>query len=953
MRFLANGDFNFPFEWTIYWAKHFYIWSFQSGTPNPDGLIRLPGRVLNFLVFGLFGNVGVSYFYLLSSLAVAFVAFYFFAKNFLGVRQRSVLILGALFFALNPIFLGNLAKVGLVLAAAMLPLCLLAIKAAFEKRRMRYFLLFFACLNISFLHPYTFTVNVGVSAAYFLYLAWRQRQFVFANVHKFIMIAVAGVLLNLYFALPLMSMGTVSKDVISDNVVPTAQDYTALVNVSNTGDLFTGLSLSKNIFLDFDFYNSSYRSIYFLGVFAFYVLLIAIYVSVEKRLKQEEKRRLALFLGAFLVLIALATTTFMNLDVLIKFLIGMPGGWAFRSPLKWQLYIPLVLFGVLVALLARVTDRVRMAAFQAGLIVIFVMMNAYVTVDVVKKIMTPRSFENFGALMQTDLDNKTLLFVNNGECMDFLRAHPRVTTELGQVFVSKEVQVKRVLSDSIDGVNLGSYDYVLGCKPEVRLTSMLKQQYQFEPKQAYAQNTFQLYANKQPSPPVYAADKVFSLPEPVGRVADKYQFAAQELGTPLRFVPGENSGVPTTGLHDVFETIQTKNIEKGEIRSSIATREGGKQQLFARDNGDGTPLFYRLEGSQITLSSHATGGMQALTPGLGLDLPERPGFDIKLLDPAFDGKNLIRNSSLEQGLWRSKVSDCYAFDKQPDIAMKLSKEHSDGRQALQLEAKRHIACSGPDKRAVKPKEHYAISFDYQSLGKKRFAGYHVIFDDPKHTFIQERLPEHGDGWHDFSREVEVPEGATHLKIMLYAYPEGGDSPAATMTRYDNLRLFKVPALQDRFYLVSGNEQKLQRPSQLTYTIVDPTKKAVTVKGAGHPFFLATSETYSPLWRLGIDKGSAFSAMKPLPGAKQVRLNGTMNAWYVDPAGACKQAEAGCVKQADGTYDLTLAMTFTPQRSFYVGAVISGLTFIACVIYFIYSHQRDHASGSRKGGGRWS
>lgn len=950
MRFLANGDFNFPFEWAIYWAKHFYIWSFQTGTPNPDGLIRLPGRTLNFLVFGLFGNVGVSYFYILSSLAVAFVAFYFFAKNFLGVRQRSVLWLGALFFALNPIFLGNLAKVGLVLAAAMLPLCLLAIKAAFDKRRLRYLLLFFVCLNISFLHPYTFTVNLAVAVAYFLYLAWQQRQYVLANVHKFIMIAAAGVLLNLYFVLPLMSMGTVSKDVISDNVVPTAQDYTALVNVSNTGDLFTGLSLSKNIFLDFDFYNSSYRSIYFLGVFAFYVLLIALYVSVEKRLKRQEKQRLALFFAAFLALIALATTTFMNLDVLIKFLIGMPGGWAFRSPLKWQLYIPLVLFGVLVVLLARLTDRVRLAAFQAGLIVIFVMMNAYVTADVFKKILTPRTLENFAGLMKTDLDQKTLLFVNNGECMDYLRAHPRVTTELGQVFVSKQVQVKRVLSDSMGGINLGSYDYVLGCKPEARLAEALKDQYQFVPQQSYAQNTFKLFANQRASQPVYATDKVFSVAEPTARIADKYQFASQALDADLRFIPANKQGTPATGLRDVFETIQTENIKKGEVSANLASWGSDQQQLFARAT---TPLFYRLEGSQITLSERASAGMQTLAAGAAIDLPERPGFDIKLLDSAADGKNLIRNSSLEDGLWQSKVSDCYAYDNQPDIAMKLAKEGPDGRQALQLEARRHIACSGPPKRAVKPGEHYAFSFDYQSLGKKRFAGYHVMFDDPKHTFLQERLPGSGDSWQTFSREVKVPEGASHLKIMLYAYPEGGESTSATITRYDNLKLFKVPALQDRFYLVSKATETLQTPRQLTYKIIDPTKKAVHIKGAERPFYLVTTDTYSPLWRLSLDKGQGpFSQTPPMPGAKQVRLNNTMNAWYIDPAKACQGANQACTKQADGTYDLKTVIAFTPQRSFYIGALVSGFTFVACIIYFIYGHRRDSLRENRKGGGRW-
>ena len=181
----------------LYWIKHFYIWSFQSGTPNPDGRIRLPGRIFNFIVFGASGNVGVSYFYLVSSLAVAFLAFYFFARNVLHIKKTSILLIGSLFFACNPIFLGNLAKVGLVLAAAMLPLCILAIHAAFERKRFRYFLPLILCLNLSFLHPYTFTVNALIGGIYFACMAWKHRLFVVDNLHKFALVAIVGILLNL------------------------------------------------------------------------------------------------------------------------------------------------------------------------------------------------------------------------------------------------------------------------------------------------------------------------------------------------------------------------------------------------------------------------------------------------------------------------------------------------------------------------------------------------------------------------------------------------------------------------------------------------------------------------------------------------------------------------------------------------------------------------------------
>src|SRR6185369_2931948 len=134
-----------------------------------------------------------------------------------------------------------------------------------------------------------------------------------------------------------------------------------LVNVLNTGDIFTGLSLSKNVVKDYNFYDGAYGSIYFLGAFAFYALLIVLYLRVERRMDLPDRRRAALLLGCFLALVVLATVTFLHIDVLIRILINTPGGWAFRSPLKWQLYLPFALFGLFVLFMKYITTKSRRA----------------------------------------------------------------------------------------------------------------------------------------------------------------------------------------------------------------------------------------------------------------------------------------------------------------------------------------------------------------------------------------------------------------------------------------------------------------------------------------------------------------------------------------------------------------------------------------------------------------
>jgi hypothetical protein len=935
MQFLSNGDFNFPFDWITYWIKHFYIWSFQSGTPNPDGLIRLPGRVFNFLVFGIFGHIGASYFYIFSSLAIAFVAFYYFARDFLHIKTKSVRIISALFFALNPIFLGNVAKIGLVLAAALLPFCFLAIQAAFQKRQFRYFLLWIICINISFLHPYTFTVNLGVSLLYLGFMAWKHKAFVIDNIFKFVGVGIVAVLLNLYFVLPMASMGSVSKDMISTNITPTPVDYTALVGISNTGNFFTGFSLSKNVFVDFNFYNAAYQNVYFFGVFLFYGILLGLFLYVERELKPSDRRRLGILFGAFLVLIALAATTVMHIDTLIKFLISMPGGWAFRSPLKWQLYIPLALFGILAILLSKLGKGKRLAAVQSGLLLTFVLMNAYMFTDLYHKILVPRNLDNFANLEKMNLNQKTVLLINNGECMDYMRENPKVTTELNQVFTSKNTQLKHVIVDNVDSVNLGSYDYILSCKDS---TNKQLATYGFTQIDTYANNTFRLFKNRIAAPEVYTPQAVFGIQD-AQNVGDKYNFIVGDVKTLFNFVETSRANYPTTGLQDIFENLKPADIQKGKIQATINGGNSGRK-LFVRDK---TPLFYRVDDSGVTVSTTGKAGMQRLAAGSPIDLPADKDLQFTYDNPGFDYKNLIKNPSFEDGLWQKKVTDCYDFDRNPDIGMKLNEQKaSDGKQSLELDARQHIACTGPGRIKVKPGEHYLLSFDYQSLDGK-YAGFYASFDDPLHTTDITRMQKDGTSWQSYSKELTVPKDAQYLNVMLYAYPHSyGET--TSVVHYDNVNLVKIPAAQNSFYTITPAKTAIKQPKKFSYTDINPTKRSIHIEGAAGPFYVATLESHNSLWKLELAKPGAknwwpFTNRVAVGKDGHMQLNNTMNGWYVDPQKLCQEQKESCQKNSDGSYDMELVMEFMPQRWFYLGAIISTITFALCTVYYMRSRKR--------------
>ena len=944
MEFLSQGDYNFPFTWPLYWAKHVYMWSYQSGTPNPDGFIRLPARALNFIVFILFGHMAVSYFYALSSLVIAGIAFYIFGKLFLKVNSRSILLLGTCFFALNPLFLGNLAKVGLVFSASMLPLCFVVVQRGFEKRQFRYFVMYLVFLNLSLMHPYTFIVNLAASGLYFCWLAWRNRAYVLRNLHKFALVGVLGILLNAYFILPVASLGTVSKDVISDNVVPAQTDYTSLVSFSNTGDILTGLSLAKNVFLDFNFYNDRYQPLYLMGTFGFYALLIVALLQTEKFLYARDKRRLALMFASFLMLVLLATTMVFGVNDIIKMLISLPGGWAFRSPLKWQLYMPLPLFGMLILLLYNMDKGPRLLAVELGLATCFLLMNGYLFYDIYKQLLIPRALTNFAALNTAGMDHKTLLYVNSPACMQFTQNNPRVVTELNQVFVSRDMQVKRVLIDDLSSVNVGSYDYVLSCQNNI--TAVLEHKYRFARQQDFVNHAFALYKNDNGKPEVYALKSLYGVSQSAD-IGDAYNFAGTvPQSEPFAFVYSGDK-TPATSLTDVFGTISPDDIHHSSVSVRITPQQPGQYMLNFRQ-GSGIHYVSRQDAHSLFLSSEAAPGfqpLQARSPLL-LDLPDTAPLTVTYTNPSYDYKNLVNNPSLENGLWHTQVGDCYAFDENPAIAMRLdTHQKTDGKQSLELSARRHIACTGPDVITVTPGKHYLFSFDYESSGTDG-AGLHVMFDDQLATNTTRRMQENAAGWQHFSDELTVPAGARHLRIMLLAYP--GANEQNVTTHFDNLKVIETPPLQDQIYIEHMDQDDTAMPDAIRSVNINPTKKLIHVSGASRPFYLASSESYHPLWQLVLSRSHASAPWSlsrgQLAGAQHIRLNNTMNAWYVDPRTLC--AAGTCRQEANGSYDIDLTMQFASQHWFYAGAAISGVAWSGVIGYFTYTVGRSRRKTRR-------
>lgn len=941
MKFLSNGDFVFPFGPALYWAEHLFAWSFQTGAPNLEGIIRLPARLLNMLVFQIFGNVAFGYFYLFISLLIIFFAFFIFSRSFLGVKSLSLCIVGSLLFTLNPIFLGNLAKVGLIIAVAMLPLCLVVLKKLFIERRVGFLLVYILLLNISLVHPYTFTVNLIISGAYGLFLAVRHYRWLWQNALKILGVAVVALLMNAYFVLPILSVGSIDKTVLSQDLASDPVDYSALVSVANTGDMLTALAFTKDVFKDFEFFNEWYRPIYFVGVILLYAVLIGGFVLAKKTLPPASARLFLAYIGLVLLFLLLSTGMLFGIDNLIKFLITLPGGWMFRSPLKWQLYIPPFLVAALLLVMAYLPKKIWRQTALAMLVGAIVSLNGYVAYDVWQKILVPRQMQEFARLQDTNLDNTTMLFATTDDCLLFAEQNPRVFTELNQVFASKTMQVKRVNADRLDVVNLENYDYALSCKGS--LNQALPTYPTFIKTQTFSGGAVELYQNQNQQPLVYATSELFSLVDPA-KIQRERRFVAQNLKQPFNYTAASEER-QAVGLYELFGDLSPENIKDKELATSSLEAASGQHELYIKE---GQTLFSRQEGDRVTLSPTAAPGFTPLPEGeqvLPITSSGERSLEFRYRDESFDYRNLIPNPSFESGAWQNHVTDCNNFDSAPIIDMQINKnQKTDGFKSLSLSAKRHIACTGPESIAVEPGDHYLLSFDYRVSDSKR-GGYFIGFNDEQKSFVAKRLA-YGEGWQQMNRVIEVPPGATSLTLLVYAYPDYTNGLSGD-AQYDNFYLGKVPPIQGSYFLVSNRGEALKPPASLTIDTLAPTARTVHIKGATTPFYVVMRETFHWQWRLELNNSKVNDGIRAwLPNvspnavaqADHFAINGTMNGWYIDPGALC-QANQGCIKNADGSYDMELLIEYVPQRWLYAGLLVSGAALLGVVGFIVVRRWR--------------
>ena len=102
--------------------------------------------------------------------------------------------------------------------------------------------------------------------------------------------------------------------------------------------------------------------------------------------------------------------------------------------------------------------------------------------------------------------------------------------------------------------------------------------------------------------------------------------------------------------------------------------------------------------------------------------------------------------------------------------------------------------------------------------------------------------------------------------------------------------------------------------------INNTQIDVFISGINTSERLVFSETYNDFWTLStVDNKDHF------------RASGYANGWTIDPKKIC-DSNRFCIKNSDGSYDISLKIEFEPQKLLYLGIFISSLTYLICMLF---------------------
>ncbi len=218
---------------------------------------------------------------------------------------------------------------------------------------------------------------------------------------------------------------------------------------------------------------------------------------------------------------------------------------------------------------------------------------------------------------------------------------------------------------------------------------------------------------------------------------------------------------------------------------------------------------------------------------------------------------------------------------------------------------------------------YLVDFDYYSKGTRDDFKMAYAFG-PNLPLQKYAEPRTQNAWHHVTIKPSTPEEAKRLTLYLYS---GTNQKGTAAITYKNFKITRLPKTFSDNLLLTRDTNKSE-PQKVSSFEKAPHKYAVNVTSAKTAFVINFLEPYHEGWHMA----TTGTQHKTLP---HFAANIYSNGWYVDPTQLCRSENPACHQNADGTYDIKLQADFTPQRWFYVGVLISGLTLAGSISYLGY------------------
>lgn len=261
------------------------------------------------------------------------------------------------------------------------------------------------------------------------------------------------------------------------------------------------------------------------------------------------------------------------------------------------------------------------------------------------------------------------------------------------------------------------------------------------------------------------------------------------------------------------------------------------------------------------------------------------------------------------------------------------------------QAREEFALKNNEKKAfhlegIKPSEKYTLSFEYK-------------ITEGDNSLLQASY-EKSDGVivrFDLNRDMEWKSFSAEFNYDLLIKDADNFilknlSRESNVTLIRNLRLSRV--FIPKVYITRKSRKENFSPPTLNIRKINPVKYVVSVKGATNPYVLNFNESFDGGWKVFIVKSSEIDSKNyaseyfegqikeeepnnqffdnslltiifnsPLNEKNHFKTNGYSNAWYIEKTG-----------------DYNLIVFFEPQKYFYLGIIISGITIIGFFIIVI-------------------